>query len=130
MLDGRWAARHPDHRPRPAAQCLPAQLQTSQRFVACRDSLLFEDKNLNFLGKPSFKQELKALLDPEISIIATFLEIFYHKKSENSELCLMALDLLLHVLVLHHVMQFRNFYLVFLSISQCQGFAPCYAILE
>ena len=33
----------------------------------------------------------------------------------------MALDLLLHVLVLHHVMQFRNFYLVFLSVSQCQG---------
>ena len=76
MLDGGWAAPHPDHRPRPAAQCLPAQLQTSQRFVACRDSLLFEDKNLNFLGKPSFKQELKALLDPEFSIITTFLELF------------------------------------------------------
>ena len=42
----------------------------------------------------------------------------------------MALDLLLHVLVLHHVMQFRNFYLVFLSVSQCQGIAPCYATLE
>ena len=41
----------------------------------------------------------------------------------------MALDLL-HVLVLHHVMQFRNFYLVFLSVSQCQGIAPCYASLE
>ena len=36
----------------------------------------------------------------------------------------MALDLLLHVLVLHHIMQFRNFYLVFLSVSQC------YATLE
>ena len=42
----------------------------------------------------------------------------------------MALDLLLHDLVLHHIMQFRNFYLVFLSVSQCQGIAPCYAILE
>ena len=52
------------------------------------------------------------------------------KKSENSDLCFMALDLLLHVLVLHHVMQFRNFYLVFLSGSQCQGIAPCYATLE
>ena len=120
MLDGRWAARHSDHRPRPAAQCLPAQLQTSQRFVACRDSLLFEDKNLNFLGKPSFKQELKALLDQEISIITTFLED--DKTSENSDLCLMALDLLFHVLVLHHVMQFRNLYLVFLSVSQCPGY--------
>ena len=30
------------------------------------------------------------------------------KKSENSDLCLIALDLLLHVLVLHHVMQFLN----------------------
>ena len=52
------------------------------------------------------------------------------KKSENSDLCLMALDLLLHVLVLHHVMQFMNFYLVLLSVSQCQGIAPCYATLE
>ena len=60
----------------------------------------------------------------------TFLEIFDDKKSENSDLWLMALDLLLHVLVLHHVMQFRNFYLVFLSVSQCQGIAPCYATLE
>ena len=42
----------------------------------------------------------------------------------------MALDLLLHVLVLHHVMQFWNFYLLFLSVSQCQGIAPCYATLE
>ena len=44
----------------------------------------------------------------------------------------MALDLLLHVLVLHHVMQFMNFYLVFLSVSRCQGqgISPCYAILE
>ena len=39
----------------------------------------------------------------------------------------MALDLLLHVLVLHHVMQFRNIYLVFLSVSQSQGIAPFYA---
>ena len=70
------------------------------------------------------KQELKALLDP-------FLENYLDdKKSENSDLCLMALDLLLHVLVLHHVMQFRNFYLLFLSVSQCQGIAPCYATLE
>ena len=52
------------------------------------------------------------------------------KKSENSDFCLITLDLLLHVLVLHHVMQFRNFYLVFLSVSQCQGIAPCYATLE
>ena len=42
----------------------------------------------------------------------------------------MALDLLLHDLVLHHIMQFRNFYLVFLSVSQCQGIAPCYTTLE
>ena len=44
----------------------------------------------------------------------------------------MALDLLLHVLILHHVMQFRIFYLVllFLSGSQCQDIAPCYATLE
>ena len=42
----------------------------------------------------------------------------------------MALDLLLYVLVLHHVMQFRDFYLVFLTVSQCQGIAPCYASLE
>ena len=42
----------------------------------------------------------------------------------------MALDLLLHVLVLRHVMQFMNFYLVLLSVSQCQGIAPCYATLE
>ena len=42
----------------------------------------------------------------------------------------MALDLLLHVLVLHHVMQFWNFYLLFLSVSQCQGITPCYATLE
>ena len=48
----------------------------------------------------------------------------------KSDLCLMALDLFLHVLVMHHVMQFRNFYLVFLSVSQYQGIAPCYAILE
>ena len=54
----------------------------------------------------------------------------YYNKSENSDLCLMALDLFLHVLLLHHVMQFRNFYLLFLSVSQCQGIAPCYAILE
>ena len=27
-------------------------------------------------------------------------------------------------------MQFWNFYLVFLSVSQCQGIAPCYATLE
>ena len=27
-------------------------------------------------------------------------------------------------------MQFWNFYLVFLSVSQCQGISPCYAILE
>ena len=52
------------------------------------------------------------------------------KKSENSDLYLVALDLLVYVLVLHHVMQFRNFYLVFLSVSQCQGIAPCYATLE
>ena len=50
--------------------------------------------------------------------------------SENSDLCLMALDLLVHVLVLHHVMQFRNFDLVFLSVSQCEGIAPCYATLK
>ena len=31
-----------------------------------------------------------------------------------------ALDLLLHVFVLHHCMPIRNFYLVFLSVSQCQ----------
>ena len=42
----------------------------------------------------------------------------------------MALDLLLHVVVLHHSMQFRNFYLVFLSVSQCQGIAPYYVTLE
>ena len=42
----------------------------------------------------------------------------------------MALDLLLHVLVLHYVMQFWNFYLVFLSGSQSQGIAPYYATLE
>ena len=42
----------------------------------------------------------------------------------------MALDLLLHVLVLHHVMQFLNFYLVFLGVSQCEGIAPSYATLE
>ena len=52
------------------------------------------------------------------------------KQSENGDLCLMALDLLLPVLVLHHIMQFRKFYLVFLSVSQCQGIAPCYATLE
>ena len=49
---------------------------------------------------------------------------------KNSDLRLMGLDLLVHVLVLHHVLQFRNFYLVFLSVSQCQGIAPCYASLE
>ena len=38
--------------------------------------------------------------------------------------------LLLHDLVLHHAMQFRNLYLIFLSVSQCQGISPCYAILE
>ena len=42
---------------------------------------------------------------------------------------LLAVDLL-HILALHHIMQFRNFYLVFLRVSQCQGIAPCYAILE
>ena len=42
----------------------------------------------------------------------------------------MALDLLVHALVLHHVIQFQNFYLVFLSVSLFQGIAPCYAILE
>ena len=42
----------------------------------------------------------------------------------------MALDLLLHVLVLHHALQFRNFYLVFPSVSRCQDIAPCYTILE
>ena len=45
----------------------------------------------------------------------------------------MALDLKLHYLsidFLHHIMQFRNFYLVFLGVSQCQGIAPCYATLE
>ena len=36
----------------------------------------------------------------------------------------------LYGLVLRHVMQFWNFYLVFLSGSQCQGIAPCYASLE
>ena len=50
------------------------------------------------------------------------------KKSENIDLCLVALDMLVHVL--HHVLQFRNFYLAFLSVSQCQGIAPCYATLE
>ena len=34
------------------------------------------------------------------------------------------------VITCYHVMQFRNFYLVFLSVSQCQGIAPCYATLE
>ena len=52
------------------------------------------------------------------------------KKLEDSDLWLMAHDLLLHILVLHHVMQFWNFYFVFLSVSQCQGIAPCYATLE
>ena len=52
------------------------------------------------------------------------------EKSEKSNSCLMALDLLLHDLVLHHIMQFQNFYLVFLSVSQCQGIAPCYTTLE
>ena len=42
----------------------------------------------------------------------------------------MAHGLLLHVLVLYHVMQFRNFYLVFLSVSQYQCIAPCYAIYD
>ena len=46
-----------------------------------------------------------------------FLKILDDKMSENSDLWFMALDLLLHVLVLHHVMQFWNFYLVFLSVS-------------
>ena len=76
------------------------------------------------------KQELKALLDPEFSIIRTFQNYLDDKKSENSDLCLMALDLLLLVLLLDHVKQFRNFDLVFLSVSQCQGIAPCYATLE
>ena len=77
------------------------------------------------------KQELKALLDPVLSIITTYLVIYDDKKSENSELCLiMALDLLLHCFVLHHFMPFWNYYLLFLSVSQCQGIAPCYAILE
>ena len=56
--------------------------------------------------------------------------IWMIKSLKISDLCLMALDLLLHVVVLHHSMQFRNFYLVFLSVSQCQGIAPCYATLE
>ena len=38
--------------------------------------------------------------------------------------------LLLHDLVLHHAMQFRNLYLIFLCVSQCQGIPPCYATLE
>ena len=67
----------------------------------------------------------------ELSIIKTFLELFDDKKSENSELCLiMALDLLLHCFVLHHFMPFWNYYLLFLSVSQCQGIAPCSATLE
>ena len=32
---------------------------------------------------------------------------------------LVALDLLLHILVLHPIMQFWNFYLVFLIVSHC-----------
>ena len=34
------------------------------------------------------------------------------------------------VLVFHHVLQFWNLHLVFLSVSQCQGIAPCYVTLE
>ena len=77
------------------------------------------------------KQELKALLDPEFSIITTFniSRTIWMIKSLKIVTYVLALDLLLHVLVLHHVMQFRNFYLVFLSVSQ-QGIAPCYTILE
>ena len=51
------------------------------------------------------------------------------KKFESSDFCLIALDMV-QVLVLHHVIQFQNFYLVFLSVSLFQGIAPCYAILE
>ena len=51
------------------------------------------------------QQELKALLDPESSIITEFSD---DEKSEDSDLWHMALDLLLHVLVLHHVVQLLN----------------------
>ena len=44
-------------------------------------------------------------------------------KKLGDDLWIMALDFLLHVLVLHHIMQFWNFYLVFLTVSQCQGIA-------
>ena len=39
---------------------------------------------------------------------------------KDCDLWLMALDLLLHFLVLHHDMQFRNSYMVFLSVLQSQ----------
>ena len=65
------------------------------------------------IKQANYKKELKALLDPEFSIII----IIDDKKSENSDLCPMALELLLYVSVLHQVMQFPNFYLVFLSVS-------------
>ena len=48
-------------------------------------------------------------------LLQYFQNYFDDKKSENSDLCL---------LEFHHVIKFRNFYLVFLSVSQCQGIAP------
>ena len=41
----------------------------------------------NIWHLPEFQQELKALLDPEFSIITTFLELYLDdSKSENSDL--------------------------------------------
>ena len=74
--------------------------------------LLMSPRGWNKLYKSFRIQDLKDLLDPELSIIT---------KLEDSNLWPIAYDLLLHVMVLYHVMHFPNLYLVFLSISQCNS---------
>ena len=56
---------------------------------------------------PTTHNSWSALLDPELSINTIFLKFW-----------------------MNYWNYFRNFYLVFLSVSQRQGIAPCYAILE
>ena len=51
-------------------------------------------------GCENYVENKKDLLEPEQSIITTFLEIFDDKKLENSHLWLKVSDLLLNVMVL------------------------------